>query len=137
MKTFSNIQYGKYKENLLDIFLPDGDGEFPLLIFFHGGGFVDGNKGSVESPYEFCEYLPKKGIGVVSAEYRMYPDAKYPDFVLDGASAVAWVKENISSYGKCNKIFIGGSSAGGWLSMMLCFNKEYLAKHNIDAGEID
>ena len=61
----------------------------------------------------------------------MYPDAEYPDFIVDAAAAVAWVKNNISGYGQCDGIYVGGSSAGGYLSMMLCFDPSYLGAHGI------
>ncbi len=67
----------------------------------------------------------------------MYPDAKFPEFIEDSAKAVAWVKNNIDSYGKCTHIFVGGSSAGGYLTQMLCFNKDYLGNYGIDADTID
>ena len=71
--------------------------------------------------------MTDKGVAVVSANYRLYPDAKYPDFIEDAAEAVYWVSENIGSYGKCEKMFVGGSSAGGYLSMMLCFDSRWLS----------
>ena len=135
MKTFANISYGEYKANLLDLYLPDCE-EFPVYIHFHGGGIEGGSKGSVENPPLFAQYLTAHGIAAVSAEYRMYPAAAYPDFVRDSAAAVAWVKKNIGQYGKCSKIFIGGSSAGGYLSMMLCYDKKWLAPYHIDPSEL-
>ncbi len=66
------------------------------------------------------------GIAVVSANYRMYPDAKYPDFLEDAAVAVKWVFDNMGSYGKVTDIYVGGSSAGGYMSQMLCFDKHWL-----------
>ena len=55
----------------------------------------------------------------------MFPEARYPDFVEDSAAAVAWVKRHIGDYGTSRGIFVGGSSAGGYLSMMLCFDPRY------------
>ena len=81
-----------------------------MFVFFHGGGL---EKGSKSGAYHFANYLTDRGIAVVSANYRMYPNAKYPDFIEDAAEAVYWVSENINSYGKCEKMFVGGSSAGG------------------------
>ena len=125
MRFFNDVCYAKRdaKEMLLDIYLPDIS-EFPVFVFFHGGGLENGNKSDAE---RFAGYLTGKGIAVVSADYRKYPDAKYPDFVEDAAEAVFWVSENINNYGKCNKMFVGGSSAGGYLSMMLCFDPRWLS----------
>ena len=54
----------------------------------------------------------------------------------DSAEAVAWVVKNISSYGKCEGIYVGGSSAGGFLSMMLCFDERWYNKAGISPDDI-
>jgi len=125
MKILENICYAKRESEdlLLDIYLPRAS-EFSVFVFFHGGGFETGSKSSAK---RFAEYLTDRGIAVVSADYRMYPNAKYPDFIEDAAQAVYWVSENINSYGKCQRMFVGGSSAGGYLSMMLCFDPRWLS----------
>ena len=112
----------KYKDDLmLDLFLPESE-EFDLFVYIHGGGLVEGGRKNVDV---FAKTLAKRNIATASIEYRMYPDAKFPDFIEDCAYSVKWLRDNISEYGKCNRIFVGGSSAGGYLSMMLCFDKSY------------
>lgn len=133
MKKISDIRYGSYERNLLDLYLPDSE-NFSVFIYFHGGGIEAGDKSDAE---RFAEYLSKRNIAVVSANYRLYPDAEYPDFIRDAAAAVSWTHKNINSYGYCEKFIIGGTSAGGYLSMMLCFDKTYLSAHGIDAEKID
>jgi len=125
MKLLEDIGYVKRgsEELLLDIYLPEAT-EFPVFVFFHGGGL---QKGSKRGARFFAQYLTDRGIAVVSANYRKYPDAKYPDFIEDAAQAVHWVSENMNRYGKCEKMFVGGSSAGGYLSMMLCFDPRWLS----------
>ena len=125
MRTLENICYVKreHEDLTLNIYLPDAS-EFSVFVFFHGGGLEKGNKSTAE---RFAWYLTGKGIAVVSADYRKYPNAKYPDFLEDAAEAVHWVSENINNYGKCQKMFVGGSSAGGYISMMLCFDPRWLS----------
>ncbi len=125
MKFLENICYAKREDEslLLDIYLPEAS-DFSVFVFFHGGGLESGNKSHVK---KIAEYLINKGIAFVSCDYRMYPNAKYPDFIEDAAEAVYWVSENINDYGKCEKIFVGGSSAGAYLSMMLCFDPRWLS----------
>ena len=91
MRTFQNIAYGEVcpDKQRLDIYLPDYD-TFSVLLYFHGGGLKGGDKASA-SVVPFCQYLAENGIAVVSANYRMYPDAKYPDFLEDAAEATGWV----------------------------------------------
>ena len=126
----------EYKSGLyIDFYLPDSE-EFDVFVYFHGGGLCAGDRKGKEIKV-FAPFLANRGIAVASVEYTMYPTAKFPDFIDDCADAVAWVKQNISSYGKCNRLFVGGSSAGGYVSMMLCFNGEYLNKRGLKPTDID
>ena len=130
MKSIYDIAY---KENLLlDLHLPEAE-SFDIFIYFHGGGLTGGRRGGIEV---FAETLAKRNIATATVEYRMYPDAKFPDFIVDSADAIRWVKDNISQYGNCNKIYVGGSSAGGYLSMMLCFDKRYLNAVGMEPTDI-
>ena len=122
-----------YKEDLeLDIHLPERE-EFDLFVYFHGGGLESGNKTMHPS---FSEYLTANGVAVVSADYRMYPTAKYPEFIDDAARCVAYVKEHVSEWGRCEGIYVGGSSAGGYLSQMLCFDESYLGAYGVCVFDI-
>ncbi len=114
----------------LDVYLPEGVESFPTFVYFHGGGIVNGSK-SGRTTEVISEYLTSHGIAMVSANYRLYPHAHYPDFIYDAAAAVAWAVKNMPEYGGSDRIFAGGSSAGGYLSMMLCFDKKYLGLHKI------
>ena len=137
MKVIKDIYYTESRNSMqsLDIYLPETDG-FKVFLYIHGGGLTAGSKALGEP---FCRAMTDSGIAVVSIEYRMYPNAKYPDFIEDAASAVAWVQNNMvlsGKYGKCNGLYVGGSSAGGYLTMMLCFDRRYLAAHGLDNSVI-
>lgn len=134
MKQTFDVYYTEEKNPMqqLRIYLPEKE-SFPVFVYFHGGGLVAGNR---EASSLAMAYLAEQGVAVVSAEYRMYPEAKYPEFIEDCAAAIAWVKKNISQYGKAEGIFVGGSSAGGYLSMMLCFDPKYLRAVGIEPTEI-
>jgi len=107
----------------LDIFAPE-DGCRATVMWMHGGGLEGGSRKDLDG---VAAELAGQGVGFVSVEYRMYPDAAFPDFVEDTAAAAAWLMKNAGAYGLSRRVFIGGSSAGGYLSMMLCFAREYLA----------
>ena len=109
-------------EQCLDVYLPDSD-SFPVVVYFHGGGLEAGDKAD---PQVFIRDMVKAGVAVVSANYRMYPRAKYPEFIEDAADAVAWTFANMGKYGNVEGICVGGSSAGGYLSQMLCFDSSRL-----------
>ncbi|MBQ8356643.1 MAG: alpha/beta hydrolase [Clostridia bacterium] len=128
MKTVANICYieRESEELFLDLYLPEADA-FDVFVYFHGGGLERGDKGT-ETTKLMGAYLTKHKVALASCNYRMYPNAKYPDFVRDAAAAVHWVSNHIGQYGKCNRVFVGGSSAGGYLSMMLCFDRRWYAE---------
>lgn len=136
MKKIEDIAYTNsgLDAHLLDLYLPD-EKEFPVFIYFHGGGFKNGTK--TDKNYNFHNNTAERGIAVISADYRLYPDAKFPDFIEDAASVVAWAQKNMSKYGKVTGYFIGGSSAGAYLAQMLCFNKQYLNQYGIDSDKIN
>ncbi len=133
MKSEENISYGKEPWQKLDIFLPESE-KFEVFVYFHGGGLEAGDK---ESAKKWAEYMTKRNIAVVSAEYKKYPEAMYPEFIEDAAKAVAWVYNNINDFGTTDGIYVGGSSAGAYISMMLCFDKSYLAPYKIAPCDID
>ena len=125
MRIYKDIEY---KSNLtLELHLPE-ENDFSIFVFFHGGGLEFGSSAGCEV---FSRTLCKHGIGVATVNYRMYPEAKFPDYIEDCAEAVAWVFQNIGKYGNCKEVYAGGSSAGGYISMMLQFDKKYLQKHGI------
>ncbi|MBR5307556.1 MAG: alpha/beta hydrolase [Clostridia bacterium] len=132
MAIYKHIMYSDASEECyLDLRIPEGKDEFYCFVYFHGGGMVAG--GSWEP---FHDKLMEMGFAVASTQYRMYPDAKFPDFVVDSANAVAWTMKNIGNYGKCKGVFVGGSSAGGYLSMMLCFDTHFLRDAGVDPMDV-
>ncbi len=132
MKTILDVTYNAKTQKQLDIYLPESP-EFPVMVYFHGGGLTAGAR---SQPKIFFEYLASHGIAVVSASYRLYPNAKYPDFLEDAADVVAWVFHNMGSYGKLNGVYVCGTSAGGYMSQMLCFDKTWLSARNIKPTDI-
>lgn len=118
-----------HERSYLDIYLPENEVE-KVLIYFHGGGIESGNKELAQ-----VEKYIEKNIAVVCPNYRLYPNAKFPEFIEDAAQATAWVKNNLAEVGACDDIYIGGSSAGGYLSMMLYFDDQYLRKYGLSASD--
>ena len=128
-----------YQENIgdagkLDVYLPEGEKCDALLIFFHGGGLEGGDKADLQG---ICEELSSNGIAVVSANYRMYPAAKYPQYIEDAARAVAWALTHIREWIDYERVLIGGISAGAYLSMMLHFQPRFLKENNVEEEQID
>lgn len=133
MKKITDIEYGEHKDNKLDIYLPESN-KFSVFVYFHGGGIESGDKLDTEC---LAEYLTQRNIAFVSANYRMYPAAVYPEFIRDAAASVGWVNENIHKYGELDKFYVGGTSAGGYIAMMLCFDSKYLAPYGIEPTNLN
>lgn len=100
---------------LLRTFTPAGSGPFPILVYFHGGGFV---VGSVETHDHLCRALANaSGCIVASVEYRLAPEHKFPAAVDDAFAATRWVTDNAADLlGDARRIAVGGDSAGGNLA---------------------
>jgi acetyl esterase/lipase len=127
-ETRSN-QYMK-ERCVLDVYYPKKKKDFATVVWFHGGGLKNGNK-------SVAERLKNQGIAVVAVNYRLFPRGKAPEYIEDSAAAIAWTFENIESLGgDPNKIFVSGSSAGGYLAAMVGLDRRWLAAHKIDANRI-
>lgn len=91
----------------------------PLMLYFHGGGFVIGDLDTHDEP---CRILCRTaGIHVLSVEYRLAPEHPFPAAVDDGAAALAWTQANAAALGADpRRLSIGGDSAGANLSAVVC-----------------
>jgi hypothetical protein len=117
------------KFKTIDVFLPEGKGPWPLFIFFHGGGLEAGDRKNGAS--KTLRNLAARGSAFASADYRLYPGTSFPDFIRDAAEAVSFAVRYGEERKLFNKVFIGGSSAGAYISMMLCFNPVWLEQAGI------
>ena len=105
----------------LRIYIPrdPGDTAMPMLIYYHGGGYVIGSRDSHDVP---CRNLALEAdCIVVSVDYRMAPEHPFPEPVEDCWAAASWIVDNVASLGgRTDKIAIGGDSAGGNLATVIC-----------------
>ena len=97
------------------IYTPAGDGPFPILVWYHGGGWVVGN---LESADGTARHLcAGSGNIVVSVDYRLAPEAKYPEPLDDCYAATLWASEHAEELGGvAGVVSVGGDSAGGNLA---------------------
>jgi acetyl esterase len=100
------------------IYRPEGSAPFPALVYFHGGGWVIG---SIETHDGSCRDLANRvGCVVVSVEYRLAPESRYPAAAEDCYAATQWVAEHAGALGvDAARIGIGGDSAGGNLAAVV------------------
>lgn len=104
---------------LARVYTPDGDGPFPVLVYFHGGGWVIANLDVYEPS---CRALCNAAeCVVVSVAYRQAPEHKYPAAADDAYAAVQWAIGNAAQLnGDPNCVAVGGESAGGNLATVSC-----------------
>jgi acetyl esterase len=93
-------------------------GTLPVLVFFHGGGWVVGNLDSHEA---MCRHVANRAEGaVLSVDYRMGPEHKFPAAVEDCFAATAWAAESAAQLGvDPGRLAVGGDSAGGNLAAVV------------------
>jgi acetyl esterase/lipase len=109
----------------LDVYIPaHSEGQkLPVVVWFHGGGLVGGNKARPKG-------FENQPLIVVAANYRLLPKAAPREIIADAAAAVDWTIANIEQHGgDRTRVSIAGHSAGGYLSLMIGMNSEYLAAH--------
>ena len=113
----------KYRHRL-DLYVPKGKKDVPVMMFVHGGGFTVG----IKDQYAFVgQVFATYGIATAVISYRLAPKTVYPENVLDTARAFAWLRAHAGEYGgKTDKIFISGHSAGATLIAMLGSDPAYL-----------
>jgi acetyl esterase/lipase len=116
--------YGSDPRQRLDLYIPDGPAApAPGLLFFPGGSWQSGTKNIYRA---FGQAFASAGIIVAVANYRLYPQVKYPAFVEDGAAALRFVRERIAEHrGDPARIFLCGHSAGAFIAAMLACNPEF------------
>ena len=100
------------------IYTPVGEGPFPALVYYHGGGWVIGNLDTVDVP---CRLLANRaGCVVISVDYRLAPEHKFPTAAEDSYAAAKWVADNAASIQvDPEQIAVGGDSAGGNLATVV------------------
>ncbi len=100
----------------LDLYLPEGVGKHPVLVFVHGGGWQGGDKAGAGGN----QRLVNRGIAVASINYRLSHEAVFPAQIQDCKAAIRWLRSNAAKYSlDASKIIVSGSSAGGHLVALL------------------
>jgi acetyl esterase/lipase len=132
----ADIAYGAEVRQKLDVYVPSKSSDStvanapaagrPIVVFWYGGSWQRGSK----SDYRFVgAALAERGFITVLPDYRLYPDAKFPDFLDDGARAVAWVQQHAGEFGgDPQRIVLMGHSAGAHTAAYLALNREFLAR---------
>lgn len=124
------LRYGSGPRQVLDLTLPRNPvATTPLLVFFHGGAWQVGSRGD----YAFlARAFAAQGIAVALPDYRLWPEARWPDFIEDGAAAIAWLRG--MSDAPRGPVFVMGHSAGGFIAAALALDPRWLAAGGLPGG---
>lgn len=134
MRTVRNLSYvatgaAADPQRSLDLYLPKTvapakKGGPPLFVYIHGGAWISGDKRQY-GPLGLA--LSSQGVAVAIINYRLSGDGpdgvRHPAHVKDAAAAVAFLRKHAEQYGyDANRIFVGGHSAGGYMSALLAYD---------------
>jgi acetyl esterase/lipase len=122
-----DIAYGEGARGTLDIYQPRrpaSPGPTPVVIFFYGGNWDSGAK----ADYGFVgAALARRGYLTLIPDYRLFPQARWPDFLEDGAQATRWAKDHAADYGgDPAKLVLMGHSAGAYNAVSLALDGRWL-----------
>lgn len=117
----------------LDLFVPKGGKDYPLLLFVHGGGWIRGDKNFLGIYTKLGKFWAARGVGVIVPNYRLTPTVQHPGHVQDVARAFGWVERNIRKYGgNPEQVIVCGHSAGAHLAALLVTDDKYLKAEKVD-----
>ncbi len=122
-KDLFNLSYGNASNQIFDIYLPEGRSieETPLIIYIHGGGWIEGSK------EEFLQFRPEfekefPEYAIASINYRLYDFItganKFPTQENDVIAAIRFIQSQTDSWNISDNIILAGASAGGHLALL-------------------
>jgi acetyl esterase/lipase len=129
----ASADYSDGKDRL-DIYVPDGGRNTPVIFSIHGGALEAGDR---REERFVGQRFAGAGYVTVVISYRLSPDFSHPAHIQDVAAAFAWVTRNIARHGgDPNRILVIGHSAGAYLAMLLATDPRWLAAHELSPRDI-
>lgn len=149
----ADLAYGPHPRQRFDLYVPEGEaaegGPLPLLLFIYGGGWRSGRK----ADYRFADRaLAALGYVTAVADYRLVPEVRYPDFLIDCGRALAAFRAAAADFGgdagggdsgggdsgggDAGRIFLAGHSAGAYNAVMLALAPEIAEVAGYDRASI-
>ncbi len=127
-----DIRYGEHPRQRLDVYKPEHAKACPVVMFVHGGAFVDGDRNRSREIYaNVLYYFARHGVVGVNIGYRLAPEFRFPSGIEDVRRALEWTRSNIGEFGgDQSRIFLMGHSAGA----AHVAGYAYDARHQPDSG---
>lgn len=116
----ADLSFGANPRQRLDVFVPEGARNRPIIVFWYGGSWERGRK----EQYRFVgAALARAGYVTVLPDYRLYPEVRFPGFMDDAAAALSWVVSHAAEIGgDPARIYLAGHSAGGQVAGLLAYD---------------
>lgn len=120
------LAYGPDARQTLDLYAPEDDGPWPVVVFFYGGGWDSGSR----DLYGWAaQALAARGFLVALPDYRLVPQVHFPAFVEDAAAATAMVSRIAPEHGgQAGPLGVSGHSAGAHLALMIALDGRYMSE---------
>jgi acetyl esterase/lipase len=133
----ARAHYGSDPAQKLALYVPQGarpPGGFPLVVFFHGGGWHSGD------PYAYgwiARALAARGYATSLVGYRLNEGGRFPAMLEDSAAGTRWTLAHAATYGiDVSRIALMGHSAGAYNATMLALDREWLGRENVPDGKV-
>lgn len=130
----TSAAYGSEPRQQLDIYRPIDATDAPVVLFFYGGRWQGGRR----ADYAFVgEALAAEGVLTIVADYRQFPQVRFPEFVHDAALAIAWTRAHAREFGgDPQRLFLAGHSAGAHIAALLATDARHLARVGLTPREL-
>jgi acetyl esterase/lipase len=131
----SDIAYGAHPRQRFDVYVPESSrDDTPLLMFFYGGSWRGGDK----ADYAFVgRAFAAAGYVTAIPDYRVVPEVRYPDFVIDCGRALAAFQAQAATFGtRAGAVHLVGHSAGAYNAVMLALADELARASGLERSSI-
>lgn len=120
-------------ELLLDLYLPSGVEDPPLVMHIHGGGWQGGDRKNCKA-----SWVAAHGYAIASVEYRVSHEALFPAQIYDCKGALRWLRANEGKYGyDASRVIVTGTSAGGHLAALMATSGGVAELEGVTGGNLD
>ena len=127
----SNGKYGEFERNTFDLWKPKSKKTTPLVVYIHGGGLTTGDKEKISANQ--LEAMLKAGFAVMAINYRLTPEAVFPQHYMDAARAIQFARYHAKDFNiDPKRVAATGSSAGGMTSLWIGFHDDLADPKNSD-----